>query len=52
MARKLRGYEREKRGYGSPPARINLSSGKSSALHIGLPKRQDSGYLYKRDIDF
>jgi hypothetical protein len=52
MARKLRGYERERRGYGSPQARINLSSGKSSALHIGMPKRQDSGYIYKRDIDF
>lgn len=57
MARKLRTFERdrergERKGFGSPPARINLSSGKSSALHIGLPKRQESGYLYKRDIDF
>lgn len=50
MARKLRGYERERRGYPSP--RINLSSEKSSALHIGLPKRQNSGFLFKRNIDF
>lgn len=54
MARKLRTYERERdrRGFASPQTRINSSSGKSSALQIGLPRRQDSGYLYKRDLDF
>ena len=50
MARKLRGYERERRGMGSPPRGTGSPSPRlhnaSSAVNIGVPRRE-----YRRDLD-